>query len=175
MCDILFYKIIYYFTHLYNSEASSSVFNSSKIDFSHIVFLPAYLSILEHPQTIKYFKGVDNLSPPTQKIMFVWDVRILFDYFSHKGKNDQVSDKRLTQKLLILLLLLGGQRLKTVYFFKVGRMTVAGIGVTSSPNHVLKGLHFHIIMFLNIQNREKSWIVSTVGHNTTKSYVLQIV
>ena len=54
-------------------------------------------------------------------------------------------------------------------------MTVAGIGVTSSPNHVLKGLHFHIIMFLNIQNREKSWIVSTVGHNTTKSYVLQIV
>ena len=99
----------------------------------------------------------------------------MFDYFSRKGKNDQVSDKRLTQKLLILLLLLGGQRLKTVYFFKVGRMTVAGIGVTSSPNHVLKGLHFHITMFLNIQNREKSWIVSTVGHNTTKSYVLQIV
>ena len=158
-----------YFTHLYNSEASYSVLNSSKSDLSRIVFLPAYSSILEPPQIIKYLKGVDNLSPPTQKIMFVWDVRILFDYFSHKGKNDQVSDERLTQKLLILLLLLGDQRLKAVYSFKVGRMTVADIGVTSSPNHVLKGLHFHIIIFLNIQNKEKSWIVSTVGHITTKS------
>ena len=158
-----------YFTHLYNSEASYSVLNSSKSDLSHIVFLPAYSSILEPPQIIKYLKGVDNLSPPTQKIMFVWDVRILFDYFSHKGKNDQVSDERLTQKLLILLLLLGDQRLKAVYSFKVSRMTVADIGVTSSPNHVLKGLHFHIIIFLNIQNKEKSWIVSTVGHITTKS------
>ena len=158
-----------YFTHLYNSEASYSVLNSSKSDLSHIVFLPAYSSILEPPQIIKYLKGVDNLSPPTQKIMFVWDVRILFDYFSHKGKNDQVSDERLTQKLLILLLLLGDQRLKAVYSFKVGRMTVADIGVKSSPNHVLKGLHFHIIIFLNIQNKEKSWIVSTVGHITTKS------
>ena len=158
-----------YFTHLYNSEASYSVLNSSKSDLSHIVFLPAYSSILEPPQIIKYLKGVDNLSPPTQKIMFVWDVRILFDYFSHKGRNDQVSDERLTQKLLILLLLLGDQRLKAVYSFKVSRMTVADIGVTSSPNHVLKGLHFHIIIFLNIQNKEKSWIVSTVGHITTKS------
>ena len=158
-----------YFTHLYNSEASYSVLNSIKSDLSHIVFLPAYSSILEPPQIIKYLKGVDNLSPPTQKIMFVWDVRILFDYFSHKGRNDQVSDERLTQKLLILLLLLGDQRLKAVYSFKVGRMTVADIGVTSSPNHVLKGLHFHIIIFLNIQNKEKSWIVSTVGHITTKS------
>ena len=136
------------------------------------MFLPAYSSILEHPQIIKYFKGVDNLSPPTQKIIFLWDVRILFDYFSHKEKNDQVSGKRLTQKLFNLLLLLGGQRLKTVYFFKVGRMTVADIGVTSSPNHVLKELHFLIIMFLNIQNQEKSWIASTAGHITTKSYVL---
>ena len=161
-----------YFTHLYNSEASYSVLNSSKSDLSHIVFLPAYSSILEPPQIIKYLKGVDNLSPPTQKIMFVWDGRILFDYFSHKGKNDQVSDERLTQKLLILLLLLGDQRLKAVYSFKVGRMTVADIGVTSSPNHVLKGLHFHTIMFLNIQNQEKSWIISTVGNITTKSYVV---
>ena len=127
-----------YFTHLYNSEASFNVLNSSKSDLSHIVFLPPYSSILEHPQKIKNFKGVDNLSPPTQKITFVWDVTILFDYFSHKGKNDQASDKSLLEKLLILLLLLGGQRMKTVYFFKVDRLTVIDIGVTFSPNHVLK-------------------------------------
>ena len=105
---------------------------------SHISFLPPYQSIFEHPQIIKYFKGVCNLKPPTQKITFVWDVKILFSYFSHKGENDQLSDKSLTQKLLILLLLLGGQRMNTVYFFAVDRTTVTDIGVIFSPNHVLK-------------------------------------
>ena len=85
----------------------------------------------------------------------------MFDYFSHKGENDQLSDKSLTQKLLILLLLLGGQRINTLYFLAVDRITVTNIRVTFSPNHVL-----------NIQNQERSWTVSTIGHITTESYVL---
>ena len=72
---------------------------------SHIVFLPPYLFTLEHPQIIKYFKRVYNLRPPTP-ITFVWDVKIMLNYFSHKGENDQLSDKSLTQRLLSLLLLL---------------------------------------------------------------------
>ena len=59
-----------------------------------------------------------------KKKTFVWDVKNLFDYFSHKGENDQLSDKSLTQKLLILLLLLGGQRINTLYFLAVDRITV---------------------------------------------------
>ena len=65
-------------------------------------------------------------------------MKILFDYFSHKGENDQQSDKSLTQKNLILLLLVGDQRMNIVDFFAEGRMTIAFIGVTLSPNHVLK-------------------------------------
>ena len=110
---------------------------------------------------MKYFKVVYNLRPLTQKIIFVWNVKILFDFYNHKGKNGQLSDKSLTQKLLILLLLLGGQRMNTVYFFTVDRMTVTDIG-----------LHFHLMMFLNIQNQEKNWTVSTIGHITTERYVL---
>ena len=72
---------------------------------SHIVFLPPYSFTLEHPQIIKYFKGVYNLRPPTP-ITFAWDVKIMLNYFSHKGENDQLSDKSLTQRLLSLLLLL---------------------------------------------------------------------
>ena len=65
------------------------------------------------------------------------DVKIAFDYFSHKGENDQPSDENLTQKLLILLLLLEDQRMNTVYIFSVDRITVTDI-VTFLPNHVLK-------------------------------------
>ena len=104
--------------------------------FLKLCFLPPYLSISEHPQIIKYFKGVYNLRPPTQKITFVWAVQILFDYFNHKGENDQLSDKCLTHKRLILPLLLGGPKMNT--FFTADRMTVTDIGVAFSPNHVLK-------------------------------------
>ena len=93
-------ELLEYFTHLYNSGASYSVLSSSKSAFSHIVFLPPYLSILEHPQIIKCFKRVYHLRPPTQIIMFFWDVKILLDYFSHKGESGQLSDKSLTQKFL---------------------------------------------------------------------------
>ena len=79
-------ELLDYFTHLYNSGVSYSVLNSSKSALSHIVFLPPYSSILEHPQIINYFKGVYNLRPPTQKITFVCDVKILFDTLITKGK-----------------------------------------------------------------------------------------
>ena len=112
--------------------------NGLKLDFNEIPFqlvflvsfLPPYSSILEDPQIIKNFKGVYNVRPPSQKIVFFWDVNILFDYFYYKGENDQLSDQSLTQKLLILLLKLGGQRMNTVYFFTVDRMTVTDIELT---------------------------------------------
>ena len=82
----------------------------------------------------------------------------MFDHFHHKEKNDQLSDKNPTQKLLILLLLLGGQ--KHCILFTVDGMTVT------------KGLHFNLIMFLNIQNQKSSWTASTKGLITEKLYVL---
>ena len=97
-----------------------------------VLFLPPYSSILEDPQIIKNFKGVYNVRPPSQKIVFLWDVNILFDYFNYKGENDQLSDQSYTQKLLILLLKLGDQRMNTVYFFTVDRMTVTDIELTIS-------------------------------------------
>ena len=81
-----------FFTHLYNSGVSYSVRNSSKSALSHIAVLPPYSSILKHQQIKKYFKGVYNLKPSTKIATFAWDVKILFDYFHHKGQNDQLSD-----------------------------------------------------------------------------------
>ena len=62
----------------------------------------------------------------------------MFDYFNQKGESDQPSDKDLTQKLLILLLLLGGQRMNAAYFSAVERLITIDIEVTFSLNHVFK-------------------------------------
>ena len=61
--------------------------------------LSLILCFLEHPQIIKHLKVINDLRAPTQKITFVWDVKILFHYFNHKGENEQLSDKSFTQNV----------------------------------------------------------------------------
>ena len=61
----------------------------------------------------------------------------MFEYFRNLGDNSQISDKHLSQKLLILLLL-GGQRLNYVFHFTIDRMIISSSSVTFSPEHVLK-------------------------------------
>ena len=94
--------------------------------------------IPQHLSVIKYFKGSFNLRPPLPKLSFVWDVQIMFEYFRSLGDNRQITDKHLSQRLLILLLLLGGQRLNCVFHFTIDRMIISSTSVTFSPEHVLK-------------------------------------
>ena len=72
------------------------------------------------------------------KLSFVWDVQIMFEYFRSPGDNRQISDKHLSQKHLILLLLPGRQRLNSVFHFTIDRMIISSASVTLSPEHVLK-------------------------------------
>ena len=67
-------ELLDFFNHLYSSGAFYSALKPSESALTHIAFLPPYSSILEHPQIIKYFKGVYNSRLPTQKLAFVWDV-----------------------------------------------------------------------------------------------------
>ena len=62
----------------------------------------------------------------------------MFEYFRSLGDNRQIPDKRLSQKLLILQLLLGGQRLNSVFHLTIDRMIISSTSVTFSPEHVLK-------------------------------------
>ena len=62
----------------------------------------------------------------------------MFEYFEGLGDNSQISDKNLSEKLLILLLLLGGQHQNFVFHFTIDRIIKSSISVTFSPEHVLK-------------------------------------
>ena len=59
-------------------------------------------------------------------------------YFEQQGDNNSLSDKLLTQKLLILLLLLGAYRISTVKLFSVSNMVLNDLSVTLIPTEVLK-------------------------------------
>ena len=62
----------------------------------------------------------------------------MFEYFWSLGDNRQISDKHLSQKLLMLLPFLGGQHLNSVFHFTIDRIIIFSTSVTFSPEHVLK-------------------------------------
>ena len=102
------------FTELFNQGVSHSVLISAKFAAAHVLRME-YQHIPQHPSVIKYFRTSFNLRLPLPKLSFVCDVQIMFEYFRNLEENSQISDKNLSQKFLILLLLLGGQRLN-IYF-----------------------------------------------------------
>ena len=95
-------------------------------------------------------KGVINLRPSNPKLQFVWDVKIVFSCLEEKGLTIKLPDKILSQKLLILLLLLGPlfllfssfvsflRRMNSVFHFEVDNMFINTKCAIFSPNKVLK-------------------------------------
>ena len=77
------------------------------------------------------------MRPPLPKTSFIWDVQIMFECFRNLGDNSQISDKHLSQKLLILPLFLGGQRLNSELHFTIHRMIISSTSVTFSSEYVL--------------------------------------
>ena len=123
---------------MFDKGHAYSIINSTKCAIATIVHIPPYNSLNKHPLINKYMTGVFNLRPPKPKLNFVCDVNILFRYFEQQGDHDSLSDKLLTQKLLILLLLLGAHRISTVRLFSVFNMVLNDLSVTFILTEVLK-------------------------------------
>ena len=128
-------QFLNFLTELFNQGVSHSVLISAKSTVAHVLRMK-YQHIPQQTSVIKYFKGSFNLRPPLPELFFVWDVKIMFAHFRSLGDNRQISDKHLSQKLLILLL--GGQRLNSVFHFTIDRKILSSTSVTFSPEDVLK-------------------------------------
>ena len=101
-----------------------STINSAKDGVATIMHIPPYDSLNKHPLINKYMTGIFNLRLPKPKLSFLWDVDISFRYFERQGDNCLLSDIVLTQKLIILLLLLGAHRLSTIKLLSINNMVL---------------------------------------------------
>ena len=130
--------ILNYFGDLFSQKKSFSVINTAKVAISHYLHFPPYKYLSDHPAVDKFFTGLFNLQPPKPKISTIWDVNTVFTHISSWGSNAVITDRQLTQKLAFLLLLLGGQRVNTIFNFHTDRMIFSTTSVTFAPATVLK-------------------------------------
>ena len=130
--------VLDFLSAMFEKGHAYSTINSAKCAIATIIHIPPYESLNKHPLINKYMTGIFNLRPPKPKLSFVWDVDILFRYFEQQGDNCLLSDIILTQKLIILLLLLGAHRLSTIKLFCINNMLLNDLSVTFIPTEVLK-------------------------------------
>ena len=136
--EMEFDNIVNFFVEFYDREKSLSVVNTAKLAISHHLSFPPYKHLSEHPLVDNFFKGLFNLQIPKPKLSLTWDVSRMFRHFDSLETNDKLSDKDLSQKLCMLLLLIGGQRVNTIYNFTVDRMIITDVAVSFAPSQVLK-------------------------------------
>ena len=67
-------------------------------------------------------KGIFQEKPPRPKYTEIWDVFIVLSYFQSLSPVDKLPMKELTLKLLVLLLLVSGQRGQTVHLLSIDHM-----------------------------------------------------
>ena len=91
---------------------------STKSALAIVLALPGTPCISAHPLIKRYLKGVYNLRPPHPKHSVIWDTTVVIDYL-RSLPNNYLSIKLLFYKTVMLLTLLSGQRLSTLYHFRI--------------------------------------------------------
>ena len=62
----------------------------------------------QHPLVIRLLKGAFNLRPPKPRYSQTWDLSLMLTFLRKLGRNEELSLKKLTQKLIMLLALVLG-------------------------------------------------------------------
>ena len=101
-------NVLDFLSNLSDQGLTYIAINSAKSALAHISLIPPYPKLSDHLLISQYGKGLFNLRPHGPKLQFVWDVKIVFSYLEEKSLNNKQPDKILSQKLLILCLLVGG-------------------------------------------------------------------
>ena len=72
-----------------------------------------------HPLTVQFMKGVFEKRPPHPRYNKIWDVSLVHKYLASLDPVEMLTLKDLTLKLLMLLLLVTGQRGQSMHLLNI--------------------------------------------------------
>ena len=119
---------------LYNQGLSYSTINTARSAISSIITVNSGKHFGSHSLVVRFFKGIYELRKPYPKYSCIWDVSKVLYYLRTLHPPGTLSLKSLTLKLVMLLLLVMGQRGQAIYLLSPDGMTV---NTTSCQFHLL--------------------------------------
>lgn len=92
----------------------------------------------KHPLVSRLMKGIYNNRPPRARYSFTWDVKEVLDHIRAWGPTEDLTLKKITLKLAMILALGNASRSSELHALDVQRMTTDTNGVTFSITALTK-------------------------------------
>lgn len=115
--------VLDFLTDLYHQGFTYSAINTARSALSSYVILEDGTYIGKHPLVCRLMKGIFQNKPPKPKYTEIWDVSTVLVYLQSLSPVDKLSLKQLTLKLVMLILLVSGQRGQTVLLLNIDHMS----------------------------------------------------
>lgn len=112
-------SVLTYLTELYNAGLGYSCINTARSALSSFLQLENCVSVGSHPLVRRFMKGVFNLRLSLPRYNVTWDVNIVLQFLKNLTPISSLSLLKLSQKLLMLLALLSGQRSQTLHLIDI--------------------------------------------------------
>ena len=116
--------VLEFLTELYKSGIGYSAINTARSALSAIVNLPDKSPVGQHPLVRRFLKGVFQSRPTTPRYNTTWDVNIVLDYLKSLFPVNGITLKNLTLKVVMLTILVTGQRSQTIHLMDIKNMQV---------------------------------------------------
>ena len=114
-----------FLSELFDKGLTYSAINCARSALSSYVSLDDGSVVGQNPLVCRLLKGVFKSRPPKPKYTDVWDVQVVLTYLATLHPVESLTLKQLTLKLVMLLLLVSGQRGQTIHLLDINHMFVS--------------------------------------------------
>lgn len=115
-------QVLNFLAGLYDKQLSYSTLNTARSALSSILHVDTCRNFGSHPLTVRFMKGVFEKRPPHPRYNKIWDVSLVLKYLTSLDPVETLTLKDLTLKLLMLLLLVTGQRGQSIHLLNIVTM-----------------------------------------------------
>ena len=101
-----------------------SAINTARSALSSFIIVDG-MDVGKHPIVARFLRGVFKLKPALPRYNVIWDANIVLEYLKSLSPVKNLSLKLLTHKLVMLMLLLSGQRGQTIHLAHIANIDIS--------------------------------------------------
>ncbi len=134
-----------FLTLLFEEGTQYSGLNTARSALSAIIMLPGNTPVGQHPLVCRFLRGVFQERPALPRYNTTWDVSLVLAYLQKLYPLEEITLKQLSQKLVMLIALLSGQRTQTLAVIDIDCIRWKDDGclvyISSPLKHTRPGVH----------------------------------
>lgn len=131
-------NVLSFLTDLFKSGLGYSSINTARCALSSYFSLDNSVNISSNVLVKRFMKGVYTLRPALPRYNVTWDVNVVLKYLKGLSPLESLSLLQISQKLLMLLLLLSGQRGQTFHLMDIKNIFITEDNVKIVIGDLLK-------------------------------------